>query len=104
MPTKHTPAPWTKHVQRLPDSIIAPGNTYRIDGTIDRRDAEHPYRIADVVIATYVRADDVDLVLAAHDLAEACALVLKAYGHLDELVNPCVQACRQALLKAGITE
>lgn len=40
------------------------------------------------------------LIAAAPDLYAACELVIKAYGHLDELTNPHVQACRAALSKA----
>jgi hypothetical protein len=33
----------------------------------------------------------------AAKLAEACRLVVQHYGHLDDLVNPCVAAARAAL-------
>lgn len=65
------------------------------NGMVEIENDEKPAKLVGVVAPDFA-----DLIAAAPDLLAACKLVIDRYGHLDELTNPCVQACRAAIARA----
>lgn len=95
---KHTPRPWAifGHAGRGSH----PNHAFRFIGTADFDEASGTGEIIAKLTDSPAIVANARLISAAPDLLAACELVIRAYGHLDDLTNPCVAAARAAVAKA----